>query len=186
MLEAGLARVERELANRADVEDPGRRRRSQQRQEQPGEQHRRQVVDGEPELMTVRAQLPSLSRRAKADGGVVDQDVEPRRLRADLGRQVRDLAEHGQVGDKAPGAAAELGGQAGHPYRITSVGEDLPAGARELPGQVPAKPGGSPGDQHDRCGVSHLSSSSIRLGDSMSNMELTVRMPVIPGEQVRP
>ena len=108
VLEPGIGGVERDLTERAHVDDPGRCRCGQQRHQQPGEKHRREIVDGEPELVAVRTHLPSLARRAEADPRVVHQHVKPRHLRADPGRKVPYLAERGQVGDIAPRAAAEL------------------------------------------------------------------------------
>jgi hypothetical protein len=138
---------------------PGRRR-SQQRHEQPGEQDRREIVNGEPQLVAVRADLPPFARRAEADRRVVHQHVKPRHCCRDPGRQVPHVAERGQVSSKAPDTlAAQLGAKVSHPGRIASVRQHLPAGVRQLPGQVTAEPGGRAGDKHGRRHVSHLASS---------------------------
>jgi len=133
----------------------------QQRHEQPGEQDRREIVDGESQLVAVRADLPSPARRAEADRRVVHQHIKPRHVRLDPGRKVPHVAERGQVSDEAAGTAAQLGGKVSHPNRIASVGEYLPAGARQLLGQVTAEPGGRTGDKHGRRHVSHLASSIV-------------------------
>jgi len=161
VLELGIGGVECDLADRAHVEDPGRRRRGQQRHEQPGEQDRREIVHGEPQFVAVRADLPSFARRAEADRRVVHQHIEARHFGIDPGRQVPHLAERGQVSDKATGTATQLGGKERHPGRIPPVGEYLPAGAHQLLGQVTAKPGGRTGDKHGRRHVSHLASSIV-------------------------
>ena len=94
----------------------------QQRHKQPREQHRREIVDGEPQFEAVRAHLPPLARRAEADPRVVHQHIKPRHLRADQGRKFPHAAEPGQISDVAPRAAAKLGGQVRHARRVASVG----------------------------------------------------------------
>ena len=181
-LELGIGGVERDLAERAHVDDPGRRRCGQQRHEQPGQQHRCEIVDGEPQFVAVRAYLPRLARRAEANPRVVDQHIEPRHLRADQGRQLPHVAERGQISDVTPRAAAKLRGKVRHARRIASVGQDLPAGTGQLPGQVAAQPGGGTGDKHGRRGVSHMSSSTVRSASRGPGAPRTHtrRAPVLP------
>ena len=63
---------------RGDIDDA--RRRTQGRQQQPGEQERAQVVGGERQLVAVhRAAAPGTD-----DPGVVDQPVDTTSARADL------------------------------------------------------------------------------------------------------
>src|SRR6266540_3519382 len=57
-LEHHVVEVDRRLTCGAHVDDPGRRRADDQRDEPPGEQEVRQVVDGETQLMAVAALHP--------------------------------------------------------------------------------------------------------------------------------
>ena len=68
-LQHHVVEVDRGLAGRADVDDPGGRRAAEQREEAADEQVPREVVDGEAELVAVHARRrggPGRSRRSRS------------------------------------------------------------------------------------------------------------------------
>ena len=157
-----VAEVDGLLPDGGDVDDPGRRGGAQQRQQQPGQRVRRQVVDGEPQLVPVRALLPRAAPgHVAADAGVVHQHVEPRLRRDDLAgelphpgeaRQVRLVPAHPVAGRRF----VRLGGRRGDlldrvrdPPGVAAVHEHRRPGPGQLGGQRPAKPVGGTGDKND-------------------------------------
>jgi hypothetical protein len=65
------------LAKRRDVDDAGRLSEHHERQQQPGEQEPGKIVDSETKLVAVLTSLSAPGGAARADSGVVDENVEP-------------------------------------------------------------------------------------------------------------
>ncbi len=73
-LEHDVVKADRRLTGGGDVDDAARRGRDQQRLELVAEHVRREVVDLEGRLVPILGDAP---HRVDAEGGVVEQDVEP-------------------------------------------------------------------------------------------------------------
>ena len=93
VLEHHVVEVDRRLPGGADVDDPGRRRALDQREQPPCQQERGEVVDLEGELVAV---LALLARAGGPDPGVVDQHVDPLLVEQLVG-EVADVVQGGEV-----------------------------------------------------------------------------------------
>src|SRR5215207_1596266 len=92
--------IDRRLAERGHVDDPGRGAVPQQRQEPLSEQEPGQIVDGEAELIAVAALLaPPALREAGANAGVADQHVQLLMGLLDLVGERTHLAKVRQIGE---------------------------------------------------------------------------------------
>jgi hypothetical protein len=85
------------LAERSDVHDARGLAEHQQRQQNPGEQESGEVVDGKAQLMAVLAHLSLTGRAARADAGIVDENVEPVTFPADGAGETTHLGERGKI-----------------------------------------------------------------------------------------
>jgi hypothetical protein len=69
-----VGEVDGSLSDRTHVDEPCGSLVLERRDRPPGEQRRSEVVDGQPQFVTVRAELPpARGRSARADPGVVEQ-----------------------------------------------------------------------------------------------------------------
>jgi hypothetical protein len=133
---------------RRDVDDPRGTGPAQCRQQQPGQQVRRQVVDRETQLVPVAGQFPTGTRRAEPHTGVVDQHVEPGGVIGGLSREPAYLVEGRQV--RADRHRAGLPRDAGQPPGVAAVDDEVVPGAGQLTRQRPPQPVGGAGDQNVR------------------------------------
>jgi hypothetical protein len=148
-----VAEIERVLADGGDVDDAGRRRRPQQREQLQGEQEPGEVVHGEPQLVPVGAGAAIVPvRLAAANARVAHEHVEPVGCLAHVGGEPAHLGQLGQVGqDRAgtvrpPGTADFIGG-AVEPSLVPAVQDQGgPVGGEPL-GQGPAQAVGGAGDE---------------------------------------
>jgi hypothetical protein len=105
-----------------DVDDAGRADSARQRQQFLGQQEAGQIVDREPQFVTVRA-LPPLPavRFPRADAGVADQDVEAVAGFPHRGGERRDLREVGQQRHRL----ADCVGYGLQTYAVTTVQQQV-------------------------------------------------------------
>ena len=83
---------------------------AQQPQQQPRQQEACQIVDGEAQLVSVRAHLPPRPGAAAPDAGVVDQQIEAVDLVRHARREAPHFGKRGEVGGDEFGFAARLAG----------------------------------------------------------------------------
>jgi hypothetical protein len=146
-----VVRVERQLARAGDLDDASRGVGLQPFGQASGKVVRRQVVDGEPELDPVGAQLASGTRLTEPDTGVVDQDRQVGMpLEHRVGETV-DLPQRGQVRldgeDPLPRGALDLGHEPVELLGRPTVCDDGGAVIDEAVDQCAAESGGRSGDE---------------------------------------
>ena len=98
LLEHHVVEVDRLLAERGDVDDARGRAFDEARQQQAGEQESGEIIDGEAELMAVRAQLPVIFVGARADAGVVDEAIDAVAVAQHRLGEPAHFGERGEVG----------------------------------------------------------------------------------------
>ena len=149
-LELWIVEVDRRLAERGDVDDPGRLAALQQGEEAHGQQEAGEVVDREPQLQPV----PALLARgpvgtAGADAGVADQDVELVGAALDLAREPPHLLQRRQI--RLEGRrSSELRAQLVELLAAAAMEQDSRATRVQLAGHTPPEPVGGAGDEDGR------------------------------------
>ncbi len=126
---------------RGDVDDPRGGGAVQRRQQFPGEQPRRQVVDGHHLGKAVRGG-PRLER---VQTGVVDQHVDPLAAGGDFLPDPPDVVEAAQVAEKDP-VGTDLPAGLLAALRVTGGDQDAGAAAGEPGGGEAADAAGRAGD----------------------------------------
>ena len=139
---------------RGDRDDPRRHHGGPQTiEQQVGQQERREVVDGDRQLVAVLGQL-----KAGADQpGIVDQHVDARVVREDCLGEPAHCGEAGEIGERAgdPWRARPLGDEPSRPLGAAGIAadqHDLQPVAGEAERGMQSDPGAGAGNDGDRFG----------------------------------